>query len=284
MSFKNTNCILIDFSWSRTLGNYFFKYMLAYILSQEFGVPLYFMKESKSVIPMLLSNVDIQYYPDDYTFSNEVVEVPTHLKDYSVYKNLLETKNNITLNVTKYSMNIFLYEKYKNIFKKLISNKLDVPYFDEDYLVINLRLSVADRHRDYTPIPHKFYKKIIEETKLIPVFMGETQDSSIMSCIKTNFPTARIEKHSKNPYYDFELLRQAKNKCICVSSFSFLAAYFGEENTKIHMPVIGMYSPTQREDLNFINENDKRFTYYTDFPSVLYWEHTDTQILELTSL
>jgi len=284
MLLKHTNCILIDFSWSQNLGDYFFKYMLAYVLSQETGVPLYFKKDSKSIKPAFLSNVNIQYYPDNYTFSNEVVEVPMHLKDYSVYKNLLKTKNNITLYVPTYSMNIFLYEKYKNIFKELISNKLDVPYFDEDYLVINLRLSTAGKHRDYTPIPHKFYKKIIEETKLIPVFMGETQDSNIMSCVKTNFPTARIEKHSKNPYYDFELLRQAKNKCISVSSFSFLAAYFSENNTKIHMPVIGMYSPSQRKDLNFINENDKRFIYYTDFPEVLHWRQTDTQVLELTSL
>ena len=65
-----------------------------------------------------------------------------------------------------------------------------------------------------------------------------------------------------------------------MGSFSFLAAYFGENNTKIHMPVIGMYSPSQRRDLNFINENDKRFIYHTDFPEVLHWRQTDTQVLQ----
>jgi len=256
--------------------------MLSYVLAKESDVPIYFHKDYKEFL--FLKDEEVLIW--DKNDKMNLIEIPPQTQDIQPF--IKKLKNEIDFGVFNkfYSMNMNLYTKYKDHFMEIVSNnKIKVPIFDDNHLMINIRMGDIfkdDIHPHYNVIPHKFYKKIIKETKCIPVFMGQLDDNIIINSLRENFKDAIFLENTNDPYYDFELLRKSKHKCLSVSTFSYLAGYFGEPDTKIRIPICGFFNPKQRPDQNFIIDDD-RFVYYNEF-EVEKWKSNLEQIENIITL
>lgn len=263
------------------LGNQMFQYMLAFILNKE----------------CLNSTISVC---NTSSFKLNCFDIPTppklakpkpdlNIKTHSFY--LQDLNNTIEkINQSSEDFEIFLsflccqidlYQGHFLDLKNLFSEKCKVNNISDDKILINLRLedefiNLKPHHGDYIQPPFSWYKKILKEVNLKPVFMGLfPRKGKVFDILRNNFPDAEFLE-SESIISDFEIIRSAKNKIISVSTFSYLAAYFGEQDSIIHMPVYGFYNPEQRKDINLLPTNDKRFIFYP-FP-VEKWRYKPEQI------
>lgn len=144
-----------------------------------------------------------------------------------------------------------------------------------DCLLINVRGAevLSDVHADYGPIPLAFYRQLLGQTGLQPVFMGQLGEDRYSQALQRAFPRARFAA-SLGPMADFELIRSAAHVVISVSTFSWLAAWLSDALT-VHVPVLGMLNPVQRPDIDLLPRLDPRYRFYA-FP-VRRWSGTDAQ-------
>ena len=139
---------------------------------------------------------------------------------------------------------------------------LDVPQFGPDYLVINVRAGkiLGGIHRDYVVPPISFYRYLVAETGLKPVFTGEVARDIYSQAIRDAFPDA-IYVPSVSPIADFETVRRASNIAMSVSSFSMLAAWLSDAQ-RIFMPLLGGFNPFQRSDGDNRPLQDPRYRFF----------------------
>ena len=158
-------------------------------------------------------------------------------------------------------------------------NFTDYPSCSENALLINVRGAeiLGNVHSDYGPLPLAFYQQIIESTGLHPVFMGQLGADTYSQQIRQWFPQAEILP-SQGPLGDFQMLRAARHIVAGCSTFSWLAAWLSEA-TEIHLPVIGIFNPEQRPDIDLLPVTDGRYRYYR-FP-VRHWVANTSQVDEL---
>jgi hypothetical protein len=151
-----------------------------------------------------------------------------------------------------------------------------------DRLLINVRGAeiLGNVHADYGPMPLSFYRQIIRQTKLMPVFMGQLSSDSYSQSLRAEFPEAEFIE-SLGPKSDFQLIRSAKHVVVSVSTFSWLAAWLSSAVT-IHMPVFGIFNPVQRPDIDLLPVSDERYRFYR-FP-VRRWAGTEAQFADLCSI
>lgn len=131
-------------------------------------------------------------------------------------------------------------EFYRTLFTR---TPLDVEPFAEDELVINIRAGeLLGGHTSWYPlVPPFFYKTLVDSTGLRPVLLGQLDDSLYVQEIIRLLPGARLLP-SAGPMADFNRLRHARNLCIAVSTFSWLAGWLSEAR-HIHYPVLGFLHP-----------------------------------------
>ena len=164
-------------------------------------------------------------------------------------------------------------------------NRLPSPIrtvFPKDTLLINLRLGeiVSDpcKHSDYTPLPVKSYRPIIEQSKLKPIFYGQITPGPYLDELKSEYPDAGfIEGAGLDAFWT---IRNAKHKVLSVSTFSWLAAWLGPPDTRIFMPIAGAFHPLQRPDWNLIPWNDPRYRFIVYAPYPRTREHPLSTYLE----
>jgi hypothetical protein len=130
-------------------------------------------------------------------------------------------------------------EFYRRIFTR---HPLDIEPFAEDELVINIRAGdiLCGKPYWYPLVPPLFYYRLIEHTGLRPVLLGQLDDCLYVNEIKRLLPGARLLP-SAGALTDFNRLRHAKNLCITVSSFSWLA--WLSTAARIHYPLLGFLHP-----------------------------------------
>lgn len=121
--------------------------------------------------------------------------------------------------------------------------KLDIEPFAADELVINIRAGelLEGGVSWYPLVPPGFYRMLAERTGLRLVLLGQLDDSPYVQTIKQLCPGARLLP-SAGPMVDFNRLRHARNLCITVSTFSWLAAWLSQAET-IHYPLLGFLHP-----------------------------------------
>lgn len=156
---------------------------------------------------------------------------------------------------------------------------MGVPEFLSTSLLINVRgaETLGDVHADYGPMPIAFYRQVVEETKLPPIFMGQVGTDAYSDALRAAFPTAPIIE-SRGAMADFELMRSARHVVVSVSTFSWLAAWLSDAQT-VHLPVLGMLNPEQREDIDLLPVSDERYRFYR-FP-VRRWNGAPMQFADL---
>ncbi|WP_026784350.1 hypothetical protein [Pleomorphomonas koreensis] len=168
-------------------------------------------------------------------------------------------------------------EEAKALFQPLPED--DAPGFDETHIVINIRGQeiLFGKSGDYGPISIEYYKHILRETGLKPVFMGQIFDDYYGNMIRSAFPDAVYVQHT-SAIKDFQIIRNSKNIVVSLSTFSWLAAWLSEAQ-RIYMPLIGGWNPEQRPDSNLTPADDRRFLY--DLFPVRIWKATPEQIASL---
>ncbi|WP_209381605.1 hypothetical protein [Pararoseomonas baculiformis] len=144
---------------------------------------------------------------------------------------------------------------------------LKVPRFGEDTLVINVRLPQSNDqpHAGMRPLPISFYARLVEETRLCPVFMGQLGRDPYSEALRARFPLAKFIP-SMGAMEDFATIRLARHVVCSVSTFSWLAAWLSRART-IHLPMIGFLHPQQRPDVNLLPITDARYRFYDFGPA-----------------
>lgn len=154
------------------------------------------------------------------------------------------------------------------------------PLTGPDEILISVRGAEILKaiHPDYGPIPVQWYRDLIAETGLSPVFMGQLSEDFYSELLRRSFPDARFVP-SRGILQDFTALRQAEHLVLSVSTFSWLAGWLSLAAKSIHMPLLGIYNPRQREDIWLLPQEDSRFRFY-DFP-LRKWSVSDDQVADL---
>ena len=181
-----------------------------------------------------------------------------------------------TIQISGWGMRL---EYYKNpsAFRDLFQTDHKIRFTPSEHqLLINVRAEDIRTgwHPKYFPMAFSYYEKLIDETKLEPVFMGQLEPCPYILALRRRFPNAVFLPHI-NPLDDFQTIRQAKHIVLSVSSFSWLAAWLSETAENIHLPVCGLFDPGNREAMEPGNGNtmllpvdDKRYHFYNvPFPS-----------------
>jgi hypothetical protein len=150
-------------------------------------------------------------------------------------------------------------EAYREAFR---ADLPEIGGFDASYLVINVRAGdiVDGATRDYVLMPVNFYRDLIAETGLTPVFMGQTEPNAYTGALRDAFPEA-MWLDSLGPLGDFEILRRSANIVVAVSTFSWLAAWLSGAE-RIFLPVNGLFNPLQSPSVDLLPTDDPRYRFF----------------------
>ncbi len=135
-----------------------------------------------------------------------------------------------------------------------------------DEILINIRAEdVFGRgtHPDYGLIPMNFYRHVVEDTGLRPVFQGQIEAGPYADGLQRHFPDARFLP-SRGGVADFQTIRKSANIVLSISSFAWMAAWLSGAR-RIVLPVFGLYNPRQRPDIDLLPVGDLRYEFYA-FP------------------
>ncbi|MBW8844394.1 MAG: hypothetical protein JF607_05410 [Burkholderiales bacterium] len=151
--------------------------------------------------------------------------------------------------------------------------------FADDELLINVRGAeiLGDVHQDYGPMPIGYLKQLTDATGLRPVLMGQIGQDWYSDALRQAFPGCRVIE-SRGILEDFEIIRHARHIAMSLSTFSWIASWLSEAST-IHMPLIGIFNPLQRPEINLLPVDDPRYRFY-DF-GVRRWVATPKQVRAL---
>jgi hypothetical protein len=131
-----------------------------------------------------------------------------------------------------------------------------------DELVIHVRTGdiVNLHHYLYCPLPFSFYERVIAESGLRPVFMGEIGGDGYSLALRQRFAGARFLA-PQSVDADFNTIRAARHVALSVSSYAWMAAWLSETLETIRYPVFRMLDPRNGE--TFLTPlDDPRYIYY----------------------
>lgn len=151
--------------------------------------------------------------------------------------------------------------RYRSLFTSAVRGRV----FGPDVLLINVRAGevLGDVHPDYGPLPHAYYERLIAETGLNPVFLGQLDDGPYSQALKARFPHAEFVPH-QGVLEDFEALRGAANVVCSISTFSWIAAWLSDAR-RVFLPVAGLFNPGQRPEVNLLPVDHERYVFHA-FP------------------
>jgi hypothetical protein len=112
----------------------------------------------------------------------------------------------------------------------------------------------------YPLTPVEFYVDIVRKTGLIPVFVGQTEPNLYLDRLRAQFPSAVFLK-TRGPAGDFELIRNAKNLVVGVSTFIWLAAWLSQAE-QIFMAVSGLFNRMQYPVVDLLPLGDARYRFH----------------------
>ena len=251
------------------LGNWMFQYLLARILQSyvpeavisglnlpQFGI------ETDVAAPESADGPQIAILGHRFRFTDTIAA--------------LKKFDNITVNIGWVCMRMEYYRRHLDLARRLfpIDPSLQMG-FDDRHLVINIRAEevLKGGHPNYTLLPIAWYRHLIETCGLNPIFMGQIGEDPYSSALRRDFSTARFITHT-NPLDDFNMIRTSTNVVLSVSSFSWLAAWLSISARRIVLPMIGLFNPLDRLDVDVLPVRDCRYQFHR-FPSEIWTASTD---------
>ncbi len=153
-----------------------------------------------------------------------------------------------------------------DLYRSTFVSKEDVIGFGPEILLISLRMAeiTTGVHPPYVLLPVEFYRDVIRDTGLKPVFFGQLTPSPYLDSLRHAFPRARFIS-GKGATHDFEIIRRSRNILISISTFSWLAAWLSEADQVI-MPLAGLFHPVfgavYGDGHNLVPVADTRYVLY----------------------
>lgn len=237
------------------IGNQIFQYFLALAI------------KSRSNVPVHISGLDIPAFGIKNSKANDQalsIDVKSHIFPLEAVVNLIKDVQHIDINLKCLSTRMSYYSKHLPEFRRYLKAKNTVEKgYDEDHLVINVRGAEISTgvHQNYLPVPISFYDEIIKKTNLRPVFVGQLDNDKYSEKLKEKFPNALYPKF--NTWEDdFNVIRTSVNIIPAVSTFSWLASWLSETAKNIYFPIMGLYHPLARPDVDMLPIDDERYHFY----------------------
>ncbi len=155
------------------------------------------------------------------------------------------------------------YAAMRSHFQAMFPISSSVPSVEPDYLVINVRLGeiLAGAHPNYMPLPIDWYRQLIEQEGLTPLFMGQLGSDPYTQALRRAFPQAEFQP-SLGPRADFDFIARAPNLVLPISTFSWLASWLSPMVQTIHLPVAGLFDPGGRPDHDLLPIDDPRYRFH----------------------
>ncbi|MCU6665593.1 hypothetical protein [Silvania hatchlandensis] len=251
------------------IGNQLFQYMLALAIKFRTGVPV------------LITGLDIPSFGIKSTKVRDealCLDIKNHTPPLDAIVELVKDVKNIDVNIKCLSTRMCYYSRHLTEFRRYLKLKKNNHYgYNEHYLVINVRGAEISKgvHRNYIPIPLSFYANIIEETGLKPVFVGQLGDDKYSTRLRDKFPNALFPKFNSWED-DFNVICSSVNVIPAISTFSWLATWLSESAKNIYFPIMGLYHPIARPDIDMLPVEDDRYHFYLS--DLLEWGNPEETI------
>lgn len=255
------------------LGNQMFQHMLADVLRRRI--------EGARIVGSHMPDWDISL-PDREPPASFSVHLRGHVVPLDEIVAFANSVTHVDILVETLSCRVGYYADDREELLKLFPEAEAPEKIGPDELAINVRLDeiLSGRHEGYMPLPIVWYERLVAETGLKPVFVGQLGDDRYSQALKARFPDARMIIDLP-PRATFETLRTAKHIAISISTFSWLAAWLSKNAETIHMPIAGLYHPLARPDQDLLPVGDHRYRFY-DTP-LESWSGEDRQLEALIS-
>ena len=148
---------------------------------------------------------------------------------------------------------------YRDVFRV---DRPELLGFDAQHLVINIGTDemIVGTLADHVLLPVAFYRDLIDQTGLIPVFTGQTDSNAFTDALRAEFPDA-IFLGSLGPVDDFEIIRRSANIVVAVNTQSWLAAWLSDAQ-QIFLPVNGLFNPLQVPGVDLLPMHDPRYRFF----------------------
>jgi hypothetical protein len=222
--------------------------------------------------------------------SSKKLAIAGHHFNFSQLIQLLKMRVINDVVITGWGMRLDQFESptyYSNLFTSTATPSI----IHDDEILIHVRAGdiLSGWHPRYYPLPLDFYRHIISETGLKPVFMGELDPGEFTDNLKRNFPEARYLP-KRSVVEDFQTIRSAKNIVISISTYAWLATWLSDQAQNIHYPVCGLLDP-QNELIWLMPVGDTRYHFYKmpfpakterDIYGPIHWVNRNAKISKLT--
>jgi hypothetical protein len=215
---------------------------------------------------------------------NPAFRVNTHEFDLQALIARFKKRELNTIVLRTPSTRLDYYEARLGRFRKIFRMGRQATVNLSGALLIHVRLNKMSKfgrggmegvHRDYPVVPIAWYEELLRSTGLNPIFVGEFGSDPVSIALRSRFPDAVFVRNA-DPMEDFRLLYSAENLAISPSTFSWLAAWLSPFSQNVILPVMGIFNPQQRPDIDLLPLSDPRFSYY-DFP-VERWTASPEQV------
>lgn len=239
------------------LGNRMIRFMLAHRIARELG--------GWPVVGYQLPEWGLVSEVEEPLAGTGFGTGPGHRQDIAALVRRALTEQADYIEVKSFGQRLEYFADQSAHFAAVFTGPEGHPVADHE-LAINIRTGdiIDGFHRDYTPLPLAFYHRVVAETGLQPVFVGQVKDNWYTRALREQFPTARYL--SGGPMMDFQTMRGARNMVLAVSSFSWLAAWLSGRAQTIHMPLAGLFNPVQRSDIDLLPKGDSRWNFHPFSP------------------
>jgi hypothetical protein len=239
------------------IGNLMFRYMFARHLQDllpGFKITGYRMPEWGLV-------------SDQTVPPSDLIEIGLiHKIDVGALVRRVQASGRASIDVNCYAQRLEYFESGRRSFIKAFASPVAGTPIRPDEIAIHVRAGniLNGSHGDYWPVPISWYRHIVAETGLAPVFIGQLQPSPYMDALRKTFPHARYLSACRW-LDDFQTIRGARNIALAVSTFSWLAAWLSNTAEIIYQPLLGFLNPQQRPDIDLKPRLDTRYR-FTEFP------------------
>ncbi len=138
----------------------------------------------------------------------------------------------------------------------------DAPAFGADHLLINIRAGdvLSGTHDWYPLVPVGFYRWLVEQTGLEPVFVGQLEPGSYIDALRAAFPRAGFIA-SQGARLDFDTIRRATNIVPAISTFSVVAAWLAGAR-RVFLPLDGFLNPSHKREIDLVPTEDPRYRFF----------------------
>lgn len=236
---ENSNPVIFSIASWGNLGNRILEFFAAAAIASKIN--------SKVLI-----NVNLPEW--NYVYDKNLHESMKNYKDELLYLSDSDVVdvNSIAMKINETGKKYVIFEGYfqrinlyckPEYYRKLFP--IDSAYqseFADDEIVLNIRAGeILNGVSWYPLVPPIFYKNLVDDTNMKPVLLGQLDRNRYVDEIVRLLPSARLLP-SQGAVSDFNRLRQAKNICVAVSTFSWTAAWLSNAD-QIHLPLLGFLHP-----------------------------------------